>query len=211
MKATLLLISSLIFFFTFSSLSEASAQQIYVDEDDSKSKLMSVVYGFNFMGIASGSGHGVNLNPGLYYRFKRNALSFGPNVQQENMNVSGIQSSYHHYLAANSRDMLLYYHVNMIYHVKANLGPVSSDQYQSLHGAPPGFSYNTFEHYMGFGIKKLMSDNIHVDGGIGVGAYYTMNSSEMVSRPPFRADNDFSLMIRLGLSYDLKKKKLSSK
>jgi hypothetical protein len=208
MKARLLQLHILVFLI-ICCLPTISAQESYTYEDPN-TKLLSTVYGFNFMGVASGSGHGVNLTPGFYYRFKRNSLSFGPNVQQENMNVSGIHSSYQHYLAANAKDMFLYYHINMIYHVRANLGPVSSDQYQSIYGNPSGFKYNTFEHYMGFGIRKLLSDNINVDAGIGVGAYYTINGSELVTRPPFRADNDFSLMIKLGLTYDLKSKKLQA-
>jgi hypothetical protein len=162
-------------------------------------------YGINFSGLTSGSGHGVNINPSFFYRFKKNLIAIGPNIQRDYFNLSGIQTYYQHDFAANFNQWILFYHMNILYHMKANLGPTGTEQYINIYGNISDFKYNTFEHYMGFGLRKTIAEQLNFESSIGLGAYYTLNAFEQTNQIPFRADNDLSLMLKFGLTYDFKR------
>lgn len=161
-------------------------------------------YGINISGLTTASGLGLNLNPSFYYRHKKNMLAIGPNLQRDNMHLSGIQGYYEHLLNTSIKNFLLYYQLNLIYHHRANLGTISSDQYKNIYGTRNDFKFRTFEHYMGLGLKRNLSDHINFDGGLGIGAYYTLNAFEQPNKVPFKMDNDLSFMLKIGLTYDFK-------
>jgi hypothetical protein len=179
------------------------SQTIY-EEYLSQSKASQT--GINLSGITTGSGLGLSLNPSFFYRYKKNAVAIGPNIQRVQMNLSGLQGYFQHDFVSNFRQMIWYYHLNLLYHMQANLGPISNDQYRNIYGSGSDFKYRALEHYMGLGFKKCLSDYIFLDTGVGIGAYYILNSEEQPNKVPFKSELDLSLMIKVGLSYDFHKK-----
>ena len=197
------LLSGLLVFFLVRSVSAQTEMEI--EKPDSISLLSTEKdYGFNMAGVYTGSSLGLNLNPSMYYRFSKNLIALGPNIQRDNFNVSGVQSYFQHDLAANFKKTIIYYHINMLYHVRANLSPVGLIQYRNIYGQEFNMKYSAFEHYMGFGLRKNLSDHLNFDTSIGAGAYYTMNAEQQPHQVPFRPSDDFSLLLKIGITYGLK-------
>jgi hypothetical protein len=187
------------------SFAQILNQNFYDDHDTVIPFGTKNTYAFNLSGVGTGSSFGMSLNPSLCYKHKKHLLAFGPNIQRDHFNISGLQTYYQKDFAASINNLVLYYHLNLIYHFGAFLGPSAMERHMNIYGSRTDFRFNTFEHYAGFGARKVMSDQIYLDTSIGLGAYYTMNGGQQELRVPFRADNDFSLMLKIGLTYDLRK------
>jgi hypothetical protein len=190
-------------------LCNASYSQTYdYIPDDNIIPLSSIKnkrYGIDLSGLATGSGLGLNFNPSVIYRYRTNLFAIGPNIQRDNLHFSGLQSFYQRDLTVSYESWVLYCHAILLYHLSASLGPSGMEQHFNFHGTLNDFRYNAIEHYTGFGVKKMIADNIHFDTSIGLGAYYTLNGDKQTAKTPFRSDNDVSLMIKLGLTYDFKR------
>lgn len=169
------------------------------ETDTIKNSSIYRTFGFNLAGAYTGSSLGLNLNPSVYYKFRKNLIAFGPNIQRARFNVSGVQGYFQHDLASSFKKMIVYYHINLLYHISANLesAPINN-------GPTSNLKHNAFEHYAGFGVRKDLTEQLYFDTSLGVGAYYTMNES-FLKQTPLRSDNDFSLLIKLGLTYNLTK------
>jgi hypothetical protein len=193
------------YFFLISIKTQAQNYYDKIDDTEFPVSALSRKYGLNFSGLATGSGLGINYNPSFFYRYKKNLFALGPNIQRDNFHFSGLQGFFQRDLAISPESWILYCHAVLLYHISALLGPSGMEQHFNLHGTINSFRYNTLEHYAGFGMKKILTDNIHFDTSIGLGAYYTFNGNQQELKPPFRSDNDLSLMLKLGLTYDLRR------
>ncbi len=171
--------------------------------DTLRSTQFNTNYGINIAGAYTGSALGLNLNPSIYYTFRKNLIALGPNIQRERFNLSGIQGYFQHDLASNLSKMNIYYHINLMYHLSADLKPSSSGPNTNINGTAP--KQNTIENYLGFGLRKNMHEQFYLDTSFGVGTYYTINGQDYINNFPLRPESDFSLLIKLGITYDFKK------
>ncbi|MDQ3192056.1 MAG: hypothetical protein M3Q58_10720 [Bacteroidota bacterium] len=194
----ILLLISFIILFNLSVV--AQPNELYNNETDSLLFSKSdKTYGLNLAGVYTGSALGLNINPSAFYKFRKNLLAFGPNIQQGDFNFSGVQGYFQHDLASTLRKTMFYYHINLLYHISANLNKVQINNGQTMDQ-----KHNAFEHYAGIGMRKVITEQFYFDSSLGVGAYYTLND-KYVNQMPLRSDNDFSLLIKFGLTYDFKK------
>jgi hypothetical protein len=186
----------------FLGLNAASAQTPTFLPDDIFIGKQSL--GFNVSGLTTSSGFGMNLNPSFYFRHQKSLWAIGPNIQSNRMRPTGLQGYFQHDIISNLNQFNIFLHFHIMYQHNATLGPISSDQYRNIYGYNLTFKHKALEEYIGLGFRKAMSERMSFDMCLGIGAYHVLNADERPNKVPFKSENDLSLMLKVGMTYDFK-------
>ncbi len=156
----------------------------------------------------TGSGLGGNIYIGATLSHGNSAYSFGVNLQQKKINLSGIQLNYRYTVAHSENEKTeLFFLGNVTCHANANVSdrsvkiekmcrPEEVENYDAL-------SLKVIESYVGFGLKYNLTQRFSTICSIGVGGYETLNNDYDLKM--YRPKSALSLRFKIGLAYNFKK------
>jgi hypothetical protein len=176
----------------------------------------------------TGSGHGTHYTALLTYRFQRVSVAAGLGIQKRKLNPCSAQLSYEYTLFSSeyatphseeydengnpviAEDVYAHRNCNLEVYLFATTSysqgaylsqaALADEVYFNRTGAEVDNSklkLNTAEVYSGFGIRYKITNELKAYAAIGFGAYYSPGQASGLYRP----QQDFSLMMRSGISY----------
>ncbi len=162
-------------------------------------------FGIEAVSTITGSGHGTQYSPRIFYKHQKSTISIGSIIQKQKMHLSGWQAEYQYHLSGNNKGEAseryeLFCFINSIY----NNGYLSSNEIKKEEmlssdksNSYINFKYKTVENYIGFGLKLKLINNLWWSNAVGFGGYYSFENNNNM----YHEQQSVSLLLRTGLSF----------
>ena len=169
-------------------------------------------FGIEAVSTITGSGHGTQYSPRIFYNHQKSTISIGAIIQKQKPHLSGAQIEYQYSLYGGDQDIRnerleLFCFINSIYNY-AYLGKNEIKREESLcsdkNKSFIDFKYKTIENYVGVGLKLKITNNILWSNAIGLGVYHSFENNDN----NYHAQQDFVILLRTGLSVSFKNKNI---
>lgn len=170
-------------------------------------------FGIEISSTITANGYGIQYSPMISYKGERSSCYFGPMIQKQKMNLSGVQFNYDYVIVGNNVQGIEMYNSNLevflfcttAYNKNAILGKralqeegMANDKYS---GDFSKLRFQSVEAHAGMGLKITLFNNLQWINCIGVGGYTSFNFPNNL----YYCSNNVGLLLRTGISFDLKK------
>jgi len=162
--------------------------------------------------MISANRYGGQYTPMLYYKKDRGTYAIGPIIQNQKLNLSGVQFNYEFTLANNSiadepqdYNLELFCFLTTAYYHNASLGKAALWEEhmgnKDYEGDPCKLRFKSAEAFAGVGLKTKLPGNFKWVNKIGFGGYGTFNLPSHL----YYAGSGLGLTFMTGISFDIKK------
>lgn len=153
----------------------------------------------------SANGHGYTTHLKFKYKKLSNEYIFGLNFQNENRVFAGCYLGIQKYLGGKYEPQNLYFHTSFRIYANCVLCERLNSQFHDSEYLGELEKFLTTDLYLGFGLKKHLSQNVYIDSKIGIGAYYN-NVRNTDNRKTvdnlFRNDIGIGSLFEFGIHYE---------